>query len=194
MKKTVLMLSLSCFAFIAQAQSESPKSKEGFAKGDILFNGGLGLGFSSNQFYINAQPSAGYFITKHVVTGIGLGFTHANGAYNSSKLNGFNGGLFARYYLTPQAKFSFFGQLSVGTGILNSRTRDAYGFLQEREYTNAHIALSPGINYFVSKRVALDMQFGSFGYYRNGESGIINDDLRLDLNLNSVRFGINFKF
>ena len=188
------MLSLFCFAFIAHAQDESPKSKEGFAKGDILFNGGLGLGFSNNQFYINAQPSAGYFITKHVVTGLGLGFTYANNGFNSSKVNGYNGGLFARYYLTPQSKFSFFGQLSAGAGILNSKSRDVYGFLQERDYTNAQITISPGINYFVSKRVALEMQFGSFGYYRNGESGIINDDLRLDLNLNSVRFGINFKF
>ena len=154
MKKTVLMLSVSCLAFIAQAQSESPKLKEGFEKGDILFNGGLSLGFSGNQFYINAQPSAGYFFTKHMVAGVGLGFTHANSGFNSYKANGWNGGLFARYYFTPQSKFSFFGQLSAGAGILNSKTRDVYGFSLEREFTNAQIVLSPGINYFISKRVA----------------------------------------
>ena len=194
MKKTVLMLSVSCLAFIAQAQSESPKLKEGFQRGNILINSSLGLGFSSNQFYINAQPSAGYFFTKHVLAGVGLGITHASSGIHSYKANGLNGGLFARYYFTPQSKFSFFGQLSAGAGIINYKTRDVTGFSQESKFTNSQIVLSPGINIFVSRRVAFEMQFGSFGYYRNNESGNMYDDLRLDLNLNSVKFGINFRF
>lgn len=194
MKKHILLLSASCMALLSQAQSDTTKPREGFKKGDILFNGGLGLGFSDKQFYINAQPGAAYFLTRHIAAGIGLGFTHANSNFNSYNANGWNGSVFARYYTTPQARFSFFGQLSAGAGVMNSKFQNSSSFTEIHTFTNSYVAISPGINYFISRRVGIEVQFGSLGYYRTKESGgFRNDDVRLDLNLSSVKFGINFK-
>ena len=59
-RKLIMCLMISALALSAYAQDEEVEEKKGFDKSKLFYGGNIGLGFGSNQTYVNVSPQVGY--------------------------------------------------------------------------------------------------------------------------------------
>lgn len=189
MRKSILlsaMLLVSAFAF-AQTQ-----------KGQIQLGGTLNFtnqeidqNESSN---FNFVPQVGYFLSDLTSLGINLNISSNNFKTPTADLdrNIFEFGVFARFHKSLADNFYIFLQPSVGFG--SGENDNINGGSTDLNTTN--IRVSPGALYFVTPKIALEMNVGGFSYQQiketTGGNEVKINTYGLLVNLANTNFGINF--
>lgn len=181
MKKTLLFLTLTIFSFAFSHAQEENKDKAifGFSKGDIYLSGEFGYDNNEienrTQKTLNFSPTIGYFLSDHFALngGITLGsFKSENDITGSTNDNSTTGlTLGATYIFRPKHRFSFtLGLRGIWnkTKIRSPNNTTSIDF----ENKNFQILLSPGINYFISESIALQVNLGVLSHSKatNGNS------------------------
>jgi hypothetical protein len=99
------MIRLTCIVFILSAtglvygQGEANSLKGTPFKERMVFGGGMGLGFGSNQDFISVSPVIGYLLTAKLMAGTSVTYRYTNFklANPSIKLNDYGAGPFVRF-------------------------------------------------------------------------------------------------
>src|SRR5262245_7525231 len=85
-RKLIMCFLVSVLALSAFAQDEEVEEKKGFDKSKLFFGGNIGLGFGSNQTYVNLSQQVGYRFNRFFAVGAGI-----NGIYSSYNYEDFYG-------------------------------------------------------------------------------------------------------
>lgn len=178
----------------------------------------------TKQNNLNGAVSAGYFVENNFAIGIIIGTSITN--YNTSqKVNQINSigtydrhdnekiayaGLFLRpYKMISEAKFGFFGNLSAVyqkgisvsqyTQTLNSMGVEMYS--EDGNIEGYSVAISPGIVFFITKKIGLEASFGNLSYSSittimqvNGQSQTTSINSGLNVNFSATTFNIGITF
>lgn len=190
-------------------------------KGDIYLGGSLNFGAGSSStkvggtktdgpstFNLGIQPRVGYFLSEKILVGADLGFTTGSskidngGTVTKVSNNAFGGGLFARYYVMPAEKLGFFFEANAGVLAGSSKVKVGNTETDGPNTFNLSTGITPGIVIFISKKVALEANYGFLGYTSFSEtdkSGSVEvkdaqGNFGLSLNPNTFRFGVSVLF
>jgi len=198
MKKLQLLVVALLASSLAFAQPE---------KGNILLNGSLNfdLGSSSadvSTFTLGVTPKVGYFVTDKIVVGLDLGIAmnNSNDKASDIKTSGleFGGGAFARYYVMPKDHFAMFFEGGVNTSFGSSSVETAGVSVDGPSTFSLNAGITPGISVYVSKKIALEANYGFLGYTSSSsELGGVKTsqgNFGLNLNPNTMRFGVSILF
>ncbi|CAM4449819.1 outer membrane beta-barrel protein [Flavobacterium terrigena] len=203
--KKVLLTAVAVFSLtFVNAQEEKETTGVGFSKGNVFVSGAVGFGSSSTadvkETSFTFSPKVGFFVTENIAVGVKLGLESTkndDGVDTIEKTNDFSAGVFGRYYFTPSSQFSVFAQL--GVDMTSSKTTtDITGFPSMEGKSNGFgVAFAPGVNYFLSDNFAIEATWGMLGYNTSkpdvaGAESTDNFGLRLDMN--SINFGLLYKF
>jgi outer membrane protein len=129
--------------------------------------------------------NAGYFIQDNFAIGMGIGYSHVKSNsdgtvyYNNSQIPSplFYSGEnksdlfflspFARYYVGLADNFKFFGQVSVplSSGTQKQSGAANPGYYQEYKTTSYGVSIQPGLAFFPSKRISLELSTSGLDYY-----------------------------
>ncbi len=193
MKKSIVFFYLFFSMLNVIAQNDS------FKKGDNIISGSIGL-FSENDKDLEIKSNSisfftgfGHFIKDNISLGASLGIIsgkeiESNIVTDDARVLAFD--VFGRYYLNPKSKILLFGQLDLGCGFANDNIAD----IQTRIF---NISATPGIDYFITEKIALEAGFGTIGYTFlkdnvEGANGVSRFDL--NLNLGKIDFGVIYRF
>ncbi|WP_422091405.1 outer membrane beta-barrel protein [Tenacibaculum ovolyticum] len=131
------------------------------------------------------SPSLGYFVSDKIALELGLVIGSSDNT--TTKTNS----LGANYFFTPSKDFSFI----LGAGLGYSSTASELLGVDQPDVNTFTIAVAPGINYFVSKSLALRATVGALSY---SSSKLDVNGAKLTntfgLNLSNVNFGLTYKF
>jgi opacity protein-like surface antigen len=198
MKKVILTVA-AIFAFgFANAQETTDG---GFANGDVFISGAVGFGSSStgdvktNAFEI--APSVGFFVSPNIALGGRLGYlseTDDSGVLET-KQNTFSIGVFGRYYMTPAAKFSLFGELAVD--YATSKFDDGVPGTDDQKANGFGVQVAPGVSYFLAKNFAIEASWGVLGYSSvkpDVDGAESTDSFQIGLDLRDINLGLVYKF
>ena len=83
-RKLIMCLLLSALTFSAYAQDEEEEPRKGFDKSKLFYGGNIGLGFGSNQTYVNVSPQVGYRFNRFFAVGTGINFIYSKYNYESA--------------------------------------------------------------------------------------------------------------
>ena len=86
-RKLIMCLMISALALSAYAQDEEVEEKKGFDKSKLFYGGNIGLGFGSNQTYVNVSPQVGYPFNRFFAAGAGINFIYSS--YNYQDILGY---------------------------------------------------------------------------------------------------------
>lgn len=159
---------------------------------------------------VNVNPAVGYFIANNFVVGLNLGYNHERSElYNSSSTHYtdlshiYSIGPFCRYYKMASEKIAFFGEARFDFNFNKRYTK--YPDNNNFEIKNKSIyfgpELRPGVVYFVSSKVGLELTAGSLSYRyiinKNSNNGnyngnYINNDFNLNFHLKDINLGVFF--
>lgn len=176
MKKCMLLLLALTVFTISNAQNNF---ESGFAKGDMVISGNLRLEFPDNgSDNIEIAPTFGYFLTNNILLSAGPTYqksTETSGLETSA----FGIEVSGVYFFTPQKQFSF----TAFAGLKYARSKTE---ISGTDVTSNLVAfsISPGMNYFLSNRVALAFAVGTIGFTSN--SGATNVGFNIDLRNPSI--------
>ena len=197
MKKIIFTVA-AIFAFgFANAQDKKESKGTGFSKGNVFLSGVVGITSDthgddkSNSFGI--EPKAGFFVSNNIAIGARLGYfsTKAEDVTGDTQDDGtFTAGVFGRYYFTPASNFSVYADL--GFNYVSTDHKLGAGYKTD----GFDVALTPGINYFVSDHFAIEANFGRLGYatQKDDTTGAESyDNFSLVLDLRSISFGLLYK-
>ncbi|GGH77011.1 porin family protein [Phaeocystidibacter marisrubri] len=212
MKKALLTAGLALFGLSASAQ---------WNEGSIMATGNLGFstggtaeddGTSSTDIFSNSAfnigITGGYFIQDNLAVGIGLGYANTSVTVEpietETTTSMLTYGLFGRYYVPYNDKFSMYGQLSIGFGsggqTITDNINDATA---ETDMSALNAGLGVGLTYFVNDMFFLDASYGFLGYSSstttedpggNNELKTTTSNFGLDLDLSSIAFGVGVLF
>lgn len=197
MKKIILSI-LAVAAFGTANAQEATSSEGGFAQGDLFVSGGIG--FSSTKqgdakgSGLNFSPAIGYFISENIALGARLDVNSGkqeNGG-PEVKTSGFGVEAFGRYYFTPAAKFSVFGELAVGVGS----DKTEVGNVEDKSNTFG-VNAGAGVSYFLSNNWAIEAGWAGLGYNSSKEDvdgAEARNTFGLNVDLSSINFGLIYKF
>ncbi len=179
MKKTVLLLAMTLVSSIAFGQIQ---------KGDIQLGGNINYsnteapGFESSIFQLN--PRGALFLNNTTSLGLNLGYLSntTDQGVGENKLSTFSLGAFVRFHKNVSDRFYFFLEPSVGFG---TGTQENPAFANDFDVNTFNINLVPGILYFLSDKIALEMNMGGIVYSNNSTEG---NGLDQDVD----NFGVNF--
>jgi hypothetical protein len=76
MKKLLILSVLLVSAFSAWSQGENNSLKGTPVRERLVFGGGMGLSFGSQQDYIMVSPTIGYMLTRRLMAGTGISYTY----------------------------------------------------------------------------------------------------------------------
>jgi hypothetical protein len=204
--KRVILTAVAVFAFgFANAQETKEATGEGFSKGDVFISGSAGFSSSkTGDFKANGfdfSPKVAYFVSQNIAVGVSLGVNSIKLSEGAEDLknNTFSAGAFGRYYFTPAAKFSLFGQLGVNFNNYDSEFQlDPAGItLGELKGNGFDVALAPGVSYFIANHFALEATFGMLGYETtkpDTEGAESTDSFVLNLDMATLKLGLLYKF
>lgn len=90
---------LTLGSVLAHAQGEENNLKGVPLNERVVFGGGIGLGFGSDQDYVMVSPSIGYLLTRKLMAGVNLTYQYNNYKFYSPsvKTHSYGGGPFARF-------------------------------------------------------------------------------------------------
>ena len=201
MKKVILSVA-AVFAF-GFANAQETATEGGFAQGDLFISGAVGFGsdktgdVKTNTFEI--APSIGYFVTSNIAVGGRLGYVSTKEEDGlETKTNTFSVEAFGRYYMTPDSKFSFFGELAVNYGTSKIEEENVFP-LEDSEYkeNGFGVQVAPGVSYFLNSNLAIEASFGILGYNTvepDVDGAESTDTFRFGLDMRDINFGIVYKF
>jgi hypothetical protein len=164
--------------------SSGSSGQEGFRQGDIFVSGSFGYVSNKVEDVSKSEtsilPSLGYFIKDNIALLGTIGFKSTDNGGGSA--NTFIIGAAARYYMTPAAKFSLFGQAGLGVGIGD-------------DVTQFTIGVKPGLNYFLNNHFSVEATVGEFGIVNTSvDGGGSNTDFNFGADLTKLGLGLNYKF
>lgn len=180
-----------------------------------------------NNIYSNIN--LGYFVKDNLAMGILTGYqrtTYNNNNFSSNNSNTYNStsnsnqiinyffiGIFARYYkMINNSKFGIFIQANSQyqngneTTTNNNTTTNYTSTSQTSELTSQKsntfsVGISPGIVYFINKKIGIETRFGNIGYgisntkpLSNSKRSISEHNEGFDANFSSstLQLGVNF--
>lgn len=170
MKKITLLFALMLMSTIAFGQIQ---------KGDIQLSGNLNITKNKNtsveSSFFRVAPQASLFLSETTSLGVSLGYSSqkVGTGINEQKTDIFTYGVFARFYKSMGDKFYLFLQPAVNFGS---------GDINGTDLTNFSVSVAPGLAYFVSEKVAVEMNFG----------GLFYTSQDLDQTINTENYGLNF--
>jgi hypothetical protein len=184
MKKIIL----SIFALGTLAMNAQDGS---FSKGNVALSGEVG-NLTTKILDANVSPSMMYFVSDNIALRGGLTFgssdTTLAGA-STGKSSGFGVNFGANYYFS-KSRFTPFVGASVGF------SSDSKGIAETKTSTMG-VNVFPGVNAFLTKRLAMNASFGSLGYSTETITSPTNVETKtsnfgLDFNLSTVRLGVTW--
>jgi outer membrane protein len=200
MKKIILTVA-AVFAFGFANAQEKQETNEGFAKGDVFVTGGFAIRSAnnkntdtkSNSFEI--APQVNYFVSENISIGARIGYSsmkQKTAGIDTQDDSAVAFGVLGRYYFTPTAKFSLFGQLATEyvsfTDNLGTPNLKVNGF---------GAGLGLGMNYFVSSNFAIEANFAALEY-ASAKADVTgaknNSNFAVGIDLSAISFGLNYKF
>jgi hypothetical protein len=148
------------------------------------------LGFRSNdaQSYFSVLPNVGYILNDHMILvgEVGFSSTTDKNTVKDIKSNTFDLGVALRYgWKAGDNAFVF---LAPGVNISNGKVADvknsAFG-----------VNIRPGVSYQLAPRWSMTAHYGSLGYdsVKLGDGDAVGT-FGLDLDMNTLDFGLNFHF
>ena len=178
--KKILLILVATLGLTANAQT-------GFKKSDVFVEGSFSYakekGADANYSF---APTVGYFLTDKFAIGAQV--------EKSNTMDKLGAGVFARcYFLNVGKDFKVFSGLNLNTNalVLDASTADVNDFITRQNF-NANLGL--GVNYFVTKNLALSANLANLASYNFetesfnvGFSGVENP-------FNTTRFGVLYKF
>ena len=224
--KKLLFLSISALSMLnTYAQEETPY---GFQKNDIVISGTLNYSTQnslqkytepnttpiendSKSTQLIATPEIGYFLSNNLIIGAKLGYIHSSFKNNSSfienKSNGFTSGVYGRYYFSPKKRISIFTELGATYDHIKNKSEDTEeniaietGSGKQKNYS---LAMSPGINIFLTKNLSLTSRIGKIGYtqtkgnihYKDegNTNEYENSTFQASLSLDNFYFGVQYR-
>jgi|Laugresp1bdmlbsn_1035097.scaffolds.fasta_scaffold03590_3 outer membrane protein W len=201
MKKIILtVVAISVFGFV-NAQNKK-ESNLGFVKGDVFVSGALKFGSDSKVSYYKQDsfvfaPSVGYFVTDNIALGVnlnvGFGSVQATSTSGKSKTNSIGAGLAGRYYFMPGSQFTLFAELGTAFGMVKSTP--VLGTVTK--VNSLGIALTPGLDYFVSKNFCLETKIALLSYVSSKGDWTGSEktsSIRFGADWSAFTFGANYKF
>ena len=132
--------------------------------------------FKSNSFSI--APKAGYFIADNVVLGASLGLNggrQKNISTIQNKQSGYSVGPFVRYYKFLGERTALFGNAAFNYSLTKNKSLDSNQELtptNNSESIGAYI--TPGLTYFASSKIGLEISLGYVGYTKTFSENSIN--------------------
>lgn len=212
MKKSLLILFMAVICMQSQGQIQSGRifatgfgsinsvsgktdlSPGGSEDQDKIFSGTFGLG-------------GGYLLSDHIAVGLGLGFTGMKITPEDNddpimRSRSFTPTLFGRYYVPLSEKLYFHGTLSFQYGmgkVIAELDGDETEMLKTRSF---RVGASPGLAFFPSDRIAMDMTFGFLGFNQNKsfsndtnpEVEVTENEFIASFDLTTVNFGLFYFF
>ncbi|GAA4270726.1 outer membrane beta-barrel protein [Aquimarina gracilis] len=215
MKTTLFFCIASLLFFSKSFAQEEPDF--GFKKGDVFISGSLSYNktnFENNNDFDEdrsrwvIQPRIGYFINSNFAIGTRLSyskFKSDNSQDFSSDGSDVGIGIFGRYYFTPQKRFSIYADASAS--YFRGKSEQEFIFNDQIEITEIEndsyaVAISPGIQFFVSEKFALTSSIGSIEFSIS-EGETINpdgerftresDNFSINLGLDNIFLGILYR-
>lgn len=194
MKKVLFTVVVAVLGF-TNINAQKNESIGGFAKEDVYVGGTVDVSSwkyanqKSNRYSIS--PSIGYFVSENIAIEASLIIGSSEDVYQNDE-NSFGGALGATYFFSPVNQFSF--NLGFGLAYLSNKVDQSGG----ESTTNTFVmAVSPGINYFVSDSFALTASVGALSYATskgdwNGAEAA--NSFNLNLNLSDINMGLIYKF
>ena len=179
--KKILLILVATLGLTANAQT-------GFKKSDVFVEGSFSYAKEkgADATYTFA-PTVGYFLTDKFAVGAQV--------EKSNTMDKLGAGVFARcYFLNVGKDFKVFSGLNLNTNalVLDESTVNNVNDFITRQNFNANLGL--GVNYFVTKNLALSANLANLaGYnfetesFNVGFSGVENP-------FNTTRFGVLYKF
>jgi hypothetical protein len=177
--------SSSSSSSITSSSRGSSSGQEGFRAGDIFISGSFGYVSKKNDAGSTTSetsilPSLGYFLKYNIALLGTIGFKNTDNGGSSA--NTFVIGAAARYYTTPAAKFSLFGQAGIG-------------FESAKNSTAFTIGVKPGLSYFLNNHFSVEATVGEFGIVNTSvDGGGSNTDFNFGADLTQLGIGLNYKF
>lgn len=175
----------------------------GFTKGNIALTGAASYSSSDNGATTNSKtssftimPSAMYMIKDNIGINAGLGFNSTSSPSGTTTFDQsqFMFGVGGNYYFMKGQFSPFLGLgFSYGSGASKLATATV-----ENKFNTLNIALTPGVNYFVSKNWALSATIGSLGYTSTSTtpagSTVSNSssNMNIGVDFTSLGFGISY--
>lgn len=169
----------------------------GFAqitKGDIQLGGSVA--FFNTEFpdfdraNLSLRPSAGIFVSD--LTSVGIKLQYSISESNGLNSYSFDFGLNSRFHKMVSENLYLFVEPSVSIG----RSSDENITGSDTKTNNFAIQVAPGMSYFISPKIALEMSLGSLFYTtskRDQPSGeITTNNYGLSLNLSTVSLGFSY--
>jgi outer membrane protein len=216
MKKLLLLSAIAVFGLSNVNAQEEAEKTFGFEKGNIILEGGLNFGssteeqdgFETKTSDFNFSPKAGYFINDKFAVGVELAVGSGKventfeGQSVEDKISSFSAGVFARYYFLDLGKrFKTFAEAGVGFG---SSTLEEEGIEEDLETSGFGIGVDLGINYFVTENFAIVFGLADVLSYSStttergefeSDTNSFNGNLNVFNNFfDTARFGVTWKF
>ncbi|CAM1362620.1 conserved exported hypothetical protein [Tenacibaculum sediminilitoris] len=197
MKKILFTIAMVAVGFTATAQENA---KGGFEKQDWYVSGTAGYnnisveGIDSDVSSFTFSPSVGYFVSDNIALEMGLILGESTTEFfgDTIEASQFGVTLAGNYFFTPQSDFSFV----VGAGLSYISTGNEINGNEQPDSSTFAIAVAPGVNYFISERLALRALVGALSYSSTSADGSSSstNTFGLNLNLSDVNFGLTYKF
>ncbi|WP_299336185.1 OmpW family outer membrane protein [uncultured Psychroserpens sp.] len=195
MKKLLLMAAVAVFGF-TNVNAQDENTTGGFAKDDVYVSGTVGFSntkvadVKSNEFTFS--PAVGYFISDNIALEANL-LVGSGEDFDEDKTSTFGAGLGATYFFTPSSQFSF----TVGAGVAYASSKFEPNGGEESKVNSFGVAVSPGLNYFVSDCFALRASVGALSYTSakpDFDGAEATNTFGLNLDLSDINFGVVYKF
>lgn len=178
----------------------------------------------NKQTNINSSFNFGHFVSSDLVVGLIVGYTSSNYEwtqnggqsiypetyYTNQKYNLAYAGIYSRMYkMLDGNRIGFFGNLQavyeMGSSLVK-QTQTTNNYVNEYPDKNGEIKgysvnLSPGVVYFITKRIGLEASFGNIGYTsrtenveEQGQKLATYKDSGLNINFSATTFNIGINF
>jgi len=160
------------------------------SSGTILMNGSIGFSSENTQFDTSSNqenyksngfsilPKIGYFLSENLA--VGVGFTYStyrqkSGSTIQNKNLNYSFGPFVRYYKFLGEKTAIFGNAAFDYSKNITETFNSNLDLSPyTKYKNVGVYFTPGLTYFASSKIGLEISLGSIGIYKNLSENYIN--------------------
>ena len=201
--KKLLFPFILWFSLLSALAQEKSKNN-GFANKDIYVSGTfsyLSKDYDDDEISsFTFAPAIGYFVSNKTSLELGLLFGSSENEYFNiynveSKITNFGAGLGIVHFFNPEKKFSF----TFGGAITYSSLKAKYYPRWEdgtSKITVFGVSLSPGVNYFISKNIALRASLGAITYLHEKADAADAEAIQtfnINLNLSNINFGILYR-
>ena len=205
---TTLCAALSTASFAQQASGiglHLPTQKgSSFIGSNLLLAQLSNSDFSPNDnslhYNLGLSPRYGRFVTNHLALGVDLAISLDGYTKTPYRAVFTNVGVFGRYYFGEatnkqgvQNKLRFFVEAGAGYGHVFNRYTNTVNNVEEIanfDYNTFNFHVMPGVNYFLSRNVALE---GGLNFSRS-HSAVDEPHLRDNFNNLSLSVGLQFFF